>query len=273
MKRSRIRILILTVFLLAACNQMPAPVPTTVPTGPPETATTAPSPTPEPSATVTTQPSLTATPSPTPTETATPTPTETATITPEPTYVVLRGEVLPEHVVCHYGPGQPYLYKYGLVAGSNLEIIRRVERGNYIEVRAIGGDNPCWVRADYMDIKGDLQQVQPVPADEVSLPFTPYYEGYLTGVSAVRSGDEVTISWDPFVLRPGDDSEQYPYLVEAWVCQDGEFIFHPVGSWQTSVTIRDEPGCEEESWGRAYAVEKHGYTKWVKIPWPPAGEQ
>ncbi|HZW02656.1 MAG TPA: hypothetical protein VFF68_01915 [Anaerolineaceae bacterium] len=258
-------ILLMFIFLLAACGQAPPPAPTAA--VPVSTATTAQTAT--PAATETPPPTVSPSQTASATLTPTPAPTETPTITPAPTYTILRGEVLPAHVVCHYGPGQPYLYKYGLVAGSNLEIIRRVERSNYIEVRAIGGDNPCWVRADYMDVAGDLQSVEPVPAEEVSLPFTPYYDTYLTGVSAARSGDTVTVSWNPFVLNPGDDSEQYPYLVEAWVCQDGEFIFLPVGSYQTSVTITDEPGCAETSWGRAYAVEKHGYTSWVEIPWPP----
>jgi len=41
----------------------------------------------------------------------------------------LRGQVL-VHSSCHYGPGAPYLYKYGLVPGSNLEVIGRTDSGS-----------------------------------------------------------------------------------------------------------------------------------------------
>ena len=49
----------------------------------------------------------------------------------------------------------------------------------------------------------------------------------------MRHGDEVVISWDPLYLRAGDDSEWFPYLVEAWVCQDGRLVFTPLGSYET----------------------------------------
>ena len=82
----------------------------------------------------------------------------------------------------------------------------------------------------------------------------------------------VTVFWHPLILRPGDDSEQVPYVVEAWVCQEGRFIFTPVGSYQTAVEIVDEPGCAEESHARFFAAEKHGYTRGQVVPWPPAKE-
>ena len=71
-------------------------------------------------------------------------------------------------------------------------------------------------------------------------------------------------------MSPGDDSEQEPYLVEAWVCRDGKLTFVPVGAYYTETTIVDEPGCSEPSFGRVYGVEKHGYTKPREIPWPQA---
>ena len=156
-----------------------------------------------------------------------------------PTYVVLRGEVIIEQAVCHYGPGAPYLYKYGVYKGSNLEILRRVALGNYIEIQAIGGSNACWVREDYLAIKGNLLDLQPVDAADVVLPLSPYYAPP-TGVSAVRSGNQVTVSWHGLALRAGDDSEQTPYIVEAWVCRGGQMVFDPVGTYRNAVEISDE---------------------------------
>lgn len=268
-------ILILAGLFLSACAGELPPAGTATLALPVESSPTrelpARTPSASPSPSTTPLPSATASPTPPPTQTATVTPTvtatSTATATPVPTYVKLRGKVIIDQAVCHYGPGAPYLYKYGVYKGSNLEIIRREERSNYIEIQAIGGNNPCWVRADYLDIQGDLNDVQPVSAEHVKLPMSPYY-GPLTGVSARRDGDVVTVFWNPLVLRPGDDSEQTPYVIEAWVCQNGQFIFTPVGALGQAVEVIDEPGCAETSHGRIFAAEKHGYTRGVTIPWP-----
>ena len=202
-------------------------------------------------------------PAPTFTQTTTQTPTETPTITITATYAILRGEVLVRSN-CRYGPGAPYLYKYGLVAGSNLEIFGRNDLGTWILVRAIGGNNPCWVKASLMDVKGDVMTVAPT---YIPLPQSPYY-GPPRGVSAIRKGDEVTIFWSAIHFRAGDDTAEAPYLIEAWICKDGQIVFTPVGSYATAVNIIDEPGCSEPSHGRLFGVEKHGYTRWVEIPWP-----
>jgi hypothetical protein len=209
----------------------------------------------------------TATPVPThvPTRTATPAPTDVPTATPVPTYVILRGEVLVRSN-CRYGPGAPYLYKYGLVPGSNLEVIGRTDLGTWILVRAIGGNNPCWVKASLMDVKGDVMNVEPT---YMPLPPSPYY-GPPSGVSAQRQGNEVHVSWNPINLHAGDDQAAASYIVEAWVCQAGQLIFTPVGSYYPSATVLDEPGCTQPSHARLLGAEKHGYTRAVEIPWPQA---
>ena len=212
-----------------------------------------------PSLTITPTPTLTVTPSLTPTSTATP----TGTATPIPTYAILRGKVL-EQANCRYGPGAPYLYKYGVYPGSNIELIGRNDLGSWVVIQAIGGSNPCWVKASLLAIKGDVMSLAPT---YLPLPASPYYNPP-TGVSAVRQGDEVTVSWNGITLRAGDDSLQTPYVVEAWVCQDGQLLFTPVGAYADLVTIRDEPGCDQPSHARLAAAEKHGYTAWVEIPWP-----
>jgi hypothetical protein len=205
---------------------------------------------------------------PTSASSQTPPPSETPTPTVTPTYAILRGQVIPERANCRYGPGASYLYKYGLVGGSNLEIIGRNELGTWVLIQAIGGDNPCWVKADLMEIRGEVLAVQPVSPDKIQA-WSPYYPP-LTGVSAVREGVKVTVFWHPLVLRAGDDSEQVPYVVEVWICQDGQIGFMPFGSFGTSIEITDEPGCSDASHGRVLAAEKHGYTRPVEIQWPPA---
>ncbi len=211
---------------------------------------------------------------PSSTPTVSQTPTDLPTATPAATYTFLRGEVNVEHANCRYGPGAAYLYKYGLVGGSNLELLGRMDimsttgPATWIFLRAIGGDNPCWVNASLLNVKGDINNLAPINVEEVVLPQSPNY-GPVTGVYAARSGSEVTISWNEMSLKAGDDSEQFPYLIETWVCRGGQLFFSPVGSYALAITIQDDSGCLEPSHGRLYAVEKHGYTKWVEIPWPP----
>jgi hypothetical protein len=166
---------------------------------------------------------------------------------------------------CRYGPGAPYLYKYGLVVGSNLEVIGRNDLGTWILVRAIGGSNPCWVKTSLMDVKGDVMSVAPT---YIALPQSPYYDPP-PWVYATRDGEEVTIFWSAVAYRAGDETASPPYLVEAWTCIDGQLVFTPIGSYETAIEVIDEPGCSESSHGRLYFVEKHGYSNWIKIPWPP----
>jgi len=263
--------LVLTCLLLAASScglptntgpidHLPtATSPTSTPVSPTLTATISPSLTitPSPSHTITPSPSLTVTLAPTLTS------TPTGTATPIPTYAILRGKVL-EQANCRYGPGAPYLYKYGVYHGSNIELIGRNDLGSWVVIQAIGGSNPCWVKASLLAIKGDVMSLAPT---YLPLPASPYYNPP-TGVSAVRQGNEVTVSWNGLTLRAGDDSLQTPYVVEAWVCQDGQLLFTPVGAYVDLVTIRDEPGCDQPSHARLAAAEKHGYTAWGEIPWP-----
>ncbi len=142
----------------------------------------------------------------------------------------------------------------------------------YIQVRAIGGSNPCWMNLQWMDVQGDIHSVQPVDPLAVKLPQSPYYPA-LTWVKAARNGSEVTITWEELGMSPGDDSEQEPYLVEAWVCRAGKLTFVPLGVYITETTVLDEPSCSQPSFGRVYGVEKHGYTRPREIPWPQAQVQ
>jgi hypothetical protein len=91
-------------------------------------------------------------------------------------------------------------------------------------------------------------------SDYFPLPASPYYRP-LEGVSARRDGEVVTVLWSPLQLRAGDDSGQYPYLIEAWVCVAGQLIFTPAGTYDFAAAIRDVTGWAEPSHGRVYGVE------------------
>jgi hypothetical protein len=180
----------------------------------------------------------------------------------------LRGTVL-ELSNCRYGPGQPYLYKYGLLKGNRMEIFGRNDTGTWVYVRAIGGHNPCWVKASLLSIDGDVMSVEPVYPDKAPLPKSPYYLP-LTGVKATRNGDQVRITWTGVTLRAGDEeSPTSPsYLVEVWTCQAGQIVFTPIGAYDNVAYVNDESGCSTPSHGRVFLSEKHGYAGPTEIPWP-----
>lgn len=242
-------------------------------TAPSRTRTPAPAETETPRTTPTPTWSLTPTHTQTETFTPTATPTPTPTLTPSitPTYAVLRGKVTIDQLSCRFGPGVMYLFKYSVFKNTVLEIIGRMELSSWILVQAVGGSNPCWVNGKYIEVRGEIQAVAPVDPHKV-LAWSPYYAA-LTGVSAVREGDVVTVFWHPLILRAGDDSGQVPYVVEAWVCVDGEITFAPVGAYSRAAEVVDEPGCEEPSYVRVMGAEKHGYTQWRVVPWPQVNPQ
>jgi hypothetical protein len=72
-----------------------------------------------------------------------------------------------------------------------------------------------------------------------------------------------------------DDYEGY--LIEAWLCQGGQQVFKPIGykpplsenTGTLGIIVTDEPGCLVPSSARIYTAEKHGYTGYKVIPWPP----
>jgi hypothetical protein len=209
----------------------------------------------------TASPTITSTASPAYTPTITLPPTRTPTITPTPTYDPPDAHVL-EQANCRYGPGAAYLYKYGLYPDNRVEIYGRNDDGTWAFVRPWYFPDRCWVTVSVLDIfQGDIFDA---PVYYSRLPFS---ELYLPpeSVSATRQGDEVTIAWSAVWMTEDD---YRGYLIETWLCQDGQLVFTPLRSDDTTITVHDEPGCAEPSGGRVYTAEKHGYTQWRKVPWP-----
>ena len=254
------RLIFGAVFLLLSACSFPSTAAMPTNTSLPPTATDLPTETPIPTSTETLVPTET----PIPTATLTPTSTPTAI----PTYTTLRAEVL-ERANCRYGPGAPYLYKYGLVPGSNMDVIGRLDNASWVELQAIGGDNPCWVKADLVNVKGDIFSVEPVYPDKAPLPVSPYY-GPLTLKEATRDRDQVTLTWYGQTLRAGD--EEYIgaplYLIEVWACENGELKFTPYGLSLETLIITDQEGCDQASHARLYFSEKHGYGGPTLVEFP-----
>ena len=237
--------------------------------------------TPVPTSTSTSTPTATLAPTQTPTETLTPTATATATLspTPVPIYSTLRGEVL-RRIACNFGPGDIYLYQevmnpgYQMDVFGKAEIRRRGEMQTWLWTRADGFQRSCWVNARDVQLNGDLASLETVYPGKVGLPISSLWPPP-QNVRATRLGDQVTITWDFYDLPLGErENENSPrYLLELWLCQDGEVALTPMGSWDlspvSSLRAIDEAGCDEPSRGVIYLAEKHGYSGPVTIPWPP----
>jgi hypothetical protein len=199
------------------------------------------------------------------TETPVLSPTEIRDPTESPSMVFARpeGTVLLQ-ASCRYGPGAAYLYEWGLYPGDFVWILNRNEDGSWVYVKPITYNNECWVKAELLQVRGDIGSLEEY--------YSPLPQGYLYKpihyVVAIRKGDEVEIAWEPVWMTEDDDRG---YLIEAWVCQNGKFIFLPINYFpytKTFAVIVDEPGCSETSHARIYTVEKHGYLPWVPILWP-----
>lgn len=220
---------------------------------------------------------FTSTPTPTAENTSTPTLTPSPTSTSTPVYEVLKGVVVDEAIACRYGPGNVYLYEFGLISGNKMEILGQMEihRQSRAEIwlygLAEGYEKPCWVNSKSINVTGDMTHLETYYPDKAPLilfrhrNFPPPKE-----VTAERQGDQVNISWTGYTLALGDrESENSPiYLVEAWTCQGGKIVFSPIGAYSEFATVTDEAGCSEPSHGQVYVAHKDGYVGPVEIPWP-----
>jgi hypothetical protein len=145
--------------------------------------------------------------------------------------------------------------------------------------------------ARFLDItEGQLMSAPPIdPANpnEYKLPTNDRNSAYgllqdpiVTG--AIRTGDRVRVSWRFYDVGEGEypnhNENSYRYLIEAWLCKEGEIVFTPSGwgPWPdaidggiVSADLQDEPGCAEPSHARLYLAWAHGYIGPTEIrPWP-----
>ena len=151
---------------------------------------------------------------------------------------------------------------FGLYQDISVEIQGRTDRGDWVYVLPLWYETGCWIKADLLEVTGDIFSVDPYYG---VLPFSDIYPPpWITEVT--RTGDEVFIAWSDVRMT----ADKYRgYLIEAWLCQDGELVFTPLNIDGLVTVLNDESGCSEPSWGRIYSAEKHGYSKWRTIPWPP----
>ena len=222
-------------------------------------------------------PMSTVTLAPTLTETSTPTATLTPSITPSPTTVASPTVTatptfafptvkVNKQAHCRYGPSVAYLHAADLYAGDIGTVRGRFIYSNWLYVRFDKLSYSCWVAPSVVDVVGDLSTVKYTELNLQSIGSNQY--GPPENVSAVRNGDQVTISWDQVEMTKDKDRG---YLLELFVCQKTVYIWwtdsYP-DQFTTSYTVKDEAGCAQPSMGLLYTVEKHGFSEPAKIPWP-----
>jgi len=257
-------VVFLIAILLSACAPSPEQQATLVATA---LTATADSWTKTPVATFTFTPTETHTPTITltPTETLTPTPTFTPTITATPTYAFPTVTVN-KQAHCRYGPSVAYLHAADLYAGDVGTVRGRYIYSNWLYIKFDKLNYFCWVAPSVVDVAGDVKQIAYKELDLQSIGSNMY--GPPTGVSVVRVGKDVLISWNQVSMTKDDDRG---YLLELFVCQNGNYIWwtdsYP-DQFKTSYEVRDEAGCSLPSSGKLYTVEKHGFSQPVILNWP-----
>ena len=254
-------ILLIFLFVSACAPATEEPVPPTVP-APTETAE---APTDTPTAT------QTATQTATPTETLTPTVTFTPTITFTPTVTATPTFAFPTVTVnkqahCRYGPSVAYLHAADLYPGDAGSVRGRYLYSKWLHVKFDKLNYFCWVAPSVVDVVGDISKVAYKELNLQSIGSNQY--GPPHGITAVRDGNKVTISWTQVEMSKDKDRG---YLLELFVCQDTYLLWwtdsYP-DQYTTSYTVRDEAGCAQPSSGKLYTVEKHGFSEPAIIPWP-----
>lgn len=253
--------MVVMVLMISGCRAEITASPTLVPTAS-VTASLTPTNSPSPIPTATTTPTAT----PTPTQTLTPTITNTPTISPTPTITPTPTFDFPDVTVqmqanCRYGPGTAYLYAHGLYEGDYGEVNGRNYSGTWLWIQPDNLDWHCWVAASVVEIEGDINTVV---VHRSQLPHSTLY-GPPGDVQASRDGDQVVVTWNAVWMT---DDDYRGYLIEANICQNGNLIPVAVHSDRPKYKFTDESNCNGASGGKLYAVEKHGYTDPVTIPWP-----
>jgi len=213
----------------------------------------------------------TATRTATPTKTSTPTMAFTPTITSSPTVTATPTFAFPTVTVnkqahCRYGPSVAYLHAGDLFPGDVGSVRGRHIYSKWLYIKFDKLNYFCWVAPTIVDVVGDISMVAYKELNLQSIGSNQY--GPPKGVTAVRDGNQVTISWEQVEMTKDKDRG---YLLELFVCQDTFLLWwtdsYP-DQFTTSYTVKDEAGCAQPSSGNLYTVEKHGFSEPALIPWP-----
>ena len=205
---------------------------------------------------------------PTNTTTLTPRMTLAPSITSSPTFDFPGVEVNVAAAHCRYGPSKSFMHAADLYEGDHGEVRGRFQYSDWLYVKFDKLNYYCWVSPYVVDITGELSNVM---FQDLNLQLVGSFDLYEPAsiLRTSRKGDEVTIVWEQVPMTEDDDRG---YLIIAWVCQDGSYLWWTQSfenQYTTSYTVVDDGTCGGlQSSGVLYTVEKHGFSEPVIIPWP-----
>jgi len=162
---------------------------------------------------------------------------------------------------CRYGPSTGYLYAWGMYPGDTATVWGRDYSGNWLWIAPDNIEYQCWLAKSVAEVTGDTSRM---PVAPVRLPQSSLY-GPPESITTTRDGDSVTITWQRVNMTEDDNRG---YMIEANVCQNEYLVWMAVSTMENTYTFTDESTCSQESSGKLYTVEKHGYAGPVPIPWP-----
>jgi len=167
---------------------------------------------------------------------------------------------------CRYGPSKAYLHAADLYPGDKGVVWGRFKYSAWLWIKFDKLAYACWAAPSVLDITGDISRIYYTEPDLIKVGSNQY--GPPHNVSAVRDGNQVTITWERMVMTADKDRG---YLIEAWVCQNDAYLWWTVSfpdQYTTSYTVQDDSGCSQPSSGQIRTVEKHGFSEPVQINWP-----
>jgi hypothetical protein len=165
---------------------------------------------------------------------------------------------------CRYGPGRAYLHAGDLYPGDWAKIEGKSISGGWFWIQPGKQSTHCWVAKSVVETHGDLANLPLIPT-RLPMSSAGLYQPP-EKVWVDRDEDEVTVYWSDVWMTEDDDRG---YLIEAFLCQDGNLVFVAAWTDENQYTFRDDrKGCTHPSSGKLYAVEKHGYLPPLEIPWP-----
>jgi len=253
------KIILSMVLLISACAPSAQPPTSTVPVS---SATEELTETSEATSTLTATQTATSEPTLTLTPTIELSPTISATAT-----FTFSAVTVNKQAHCRYGPSVAYLHAADLYPGDRGTVRGRYIYSNWLYIKFDKLNYFCWVAPTVVDVVGDTSTVAYKDLNLQSIGSNQY--GPPSGVTAVRDGNQVTISWNQVQMTKDKDRG---YLLELFVCQDTFYKWwtdsYP-DQFTTSYTVKDEAGCAQPSSGKLYTVEKHGFSEPAIIPWPP----
>jgi hypothetical protein len=197
-----------------------------------------------------------------------PTPTTASTDTPLPVSS-LRGTVT-QTSNCRYGPGAAYLYKYGVRPGTPMEAIGRDADGSWLKVQGVGGNNPCWINAQLIQVEGDRIALPDAYPLTTGLPISPYFER-ISVTSVWEDGQGVNVEWAPHEIPEElgiKEEGVVEYIVEVWTCVDGQPDFTAFGTDETTYALQIDNSCGVASHATVIGQDKEGFSPPATINLP-----